>query len=150
MVFFAYSRSALEWVFAPWTEGRGWVTLSAMQIQINTDRNIEGCEALSKHIREVVEHAMAHEASHITRVQVHLTDENGPKSGPNAVRCAMQARLERQQPLDVTCDAESEHQAIAGAADKLRHLVEHTLGRERDEKRNRTDPPVEPKLPVQP
>lgn len=116
-----------------------------MQIQINTDHNIEGREALSAHINEVVEHAMAHEASHITRVEVHVSDENGPTSAPNAMRCAMQARLEHHQPLDVTCDAPSMHQAIAGAADKLRHLVEHTLGKLRDERRHRTDPPlVEP------
>jgi ribosome-associated translation inhibitor RaiA len=121
-----------------------------MQIQINTDHNIEGHEALSAHIRTVVDHAMAHEAAHITRIQVHLQDENGPKNGPNAMRCAMQARLERHQPLDVTCDADSMHQAIAGAADKLRHLVEHTLEKERDEKRHRTDPLPPPAVPVGP
>jgi ribosome-associated translation inhibitor RaiA len=111
-----------------------------MQIQINTGHSIEGREALSTHIREVVTHALAHEASHITRVEVHVSDENGPKSGPEVMRCSMEARLERYQPLEVTCDAESIHQAIAGAADKLHHMVEHTLGKERDEKRHRTDP----------
>jgi ribosome-associated translation inhibitor RaiA len=120
-----------------------------MQIQINTDHNIEGREALFAHVNTVVDHALGHESGHITRVEVHLTDENGPKSGPNAMRCAMQARLERHQPLDVTCDAESMHQAIAGAADKLRHLVEHTLGKERDERRHRTDPsPIDPVPPA--
>lgn len=111
-----------------------------MQIQINTDRNIEGREALSAHIRTVVEHALTHESDHVTRVEVHVTDENGPKSGPNAMRCVMEVRLERHQPLNVTFDAASMHQAIAGAADKLRHVVEHTLGRDRDERRHRTDP----------
>ncbi|MCC5025359.1 MAG: hypothetical protein J6386_22420 [Candidatus Synoicihabitans palmerolidicus] len=79
-----------------------------MQI-IDTGHNIEGREALSAHIREVVTHALAHEAAHITRVEVHASDENGPKSGPDAMRCAMQARLEHHQPLDVTCDAASLH-----------------------------------------
>jgi predicted SprT family Zn-dependent metalloprotease len=119
-----------------------------MQIQINTGHNIEGREALSTHIREVVTHALAHESAHITRVEVHASDENGPKSGPETMRCAMQARLERQQPLDVTCDAASLHQAIAGAAHKLAHLLAHTLGKQRDEKRQRTDPvPEDPGQP---
>jgi ribosome-associated translation inhibitor RaiA len=113
-----------------------------MQIQINTDNNIEGHEDLFVHIRTVVDGALGHESGHITRVEVHLTDENGPKSGPRAMRCAMEARLERHQPLNVTSDATSIHQAIAGAADKLRHLVERTLGKERDERRQRTDPTV--------
>lgn len=119
-----------------------------MQIQINTDHNIEGREALSAHIRSVVEHALSHESGHITRVEVHAADENGPKSGPKDVRCTMEARLERHQPLVVSFDAASLHQAIAGAADKLAHLVKHALGKERDERRHRTDPPSV--VPAQP
>jgi len=109
-----------------------------MLIQVDTDHNIAGRELLTGHVRKVVTHAMAHVASHITRVEVHLSDENGPQTGPNTMRCAMEARLERHQPLDVTFDAESMHQAIAGAADKLSHLAEHTLGRLRDQRRRRT------------
>lgn len=122
-----------------------------MQIQINTDHNIEGREALSAHIRSVVEHAMAHTAAHITRIEVHASDENGPKSGPNAMRCSMEARLEHHQPIQVTCDAQSLHQAIEGAAEKLARLVENTLGKLHDERKRRTDPStVEPVLPVKP
>ena len=122
-----------------------------MQIQVNTDHNIEGREALSAHIREVVTRALGHESEHITRVEVHLADENGPKSGPRDMRCVMEARLERHQPLAVTFDAATVHQAVDGAADKLARLVAHTLGKLRDERRHRTDPPlVEPGAPVQP
>lgn len=107
-----------------------------MQIQINTDHNIEGSEALSVHIREVVEHALNHHSEHITRVEVHLTDENGPKSDPQDIRCAMEARLEHHQPLTVTDESTSVHQAIEGAAEKLKHLVEHTLGRMHDKNKH--------------
>ena len=66
------------------------------------------------------------------------------------MRCAMEVRLERHQPLEVTCNAASLHQAIAGAADKLAHLVAHTLGKQRDERRHRTDPaPDAPVVPEQ-
>ena len=122
-----------------------------MQIQINTDHNIEGREALSAHIREVVERALDRSSEHITRVEVHVADENGPKSGPKDMRCTMEARLEHQQPIAVTFDAATLHQAVDGAADKLARLVEHTLGRLRDERKHRTDPPpVEPVEPAQP
>ena len=113
-----------------------------MQIQINTDRNIEGREALSVHIRGVVENALSHESSHITRVEVHVADENGPKTGPKDRRCTMEARLERHQPVAVTFDAATVHQAVSGAADKLARLVADTLGRLRDERKHRTDPSV--------
>ena len=107
-----------------------------MQIQINTDHNIEGSEALSAHIREVVEHALDHHSKHITRVEVHLTDENGSKSDLQDIRCAMEARLENHQPVTVNCDTTSAHQAIDGAAEKLKHLVEHTLGRIHDKNKH--------------
>ena len=122
-----------------------------MQIQVNTDHNIEGSEALSAHIREVVERALDHESEHITRVEVHLTDENGPKSGPKDKRCVMEARLEGHQPAAVAFEAANARQAVDGAADKLARLVAHTLEKRRDERRHRTDPPpVEPGTPVQP
>jgi len=120
-----------------------------MQIQINTDHNIEGREALSRHIREVVERALNHESAHITRVEIHLADENGPKNGSKGMRCTMEARLEHHQPIAVMFDAATVHEAVDGAADKLARLVAHTLGRLRDERRHRTDPPlVEPGAPV--
>jgi ribosome-associated translation inhibitor RaiA len=122
-----------------------------MQIQINTDHNIAGGEALSAHVRDVVEHALNHERKHITRVEVHLSDENGPKNGPKQMRCAMEARLEQHQPIAVTFAAATVHQAINGAADKLTRLVAHTFERLQDERRHRTDPsPVEPGAPGQP
>ena len=122
-----------------------------MQIQINTDHNIAGREALSAHIRAVVERALGHERTHLTRVEVHVADENGPKSGPKDMRCAMEARLERHQPLAVTFDAPTVHQAVDGAADKLARLVAHTLEKLQAARRHRTDPPlIEPGEPVQP
>lgn len=111
-----------------------------MQIQINTDHNIDGREALSAHIRKVVECALDHQSTRITRVEIHLADENGPKTTPDVLRCAMEARLEGHQPLAVTFEAASLHQAVEGAADKLARLVEHTLGRQRDVRSARTDP----------
>jgi hypothetical protein len=99
-----------------------------MQIQINTDHNIEGREPLFTHIRKVVEHALNHQSEHITRLEVHVTDENGPKSGRRDMRCTMEARLERHQTIAVTFDAGTVHEAIEGTAEKLGRLVEHTLG----------------------
>ncbi len=113
-----------------------------MQIQINTDHTIEGREALSAHIRTVVESALSHESGHITRVEVHGSDESGPKGGPKTMRCTMEARLERHQPLAVTVDAPSLHQAIAGAADKLSQLVRDVLDKARAERRQRPEPPA--------
>jgi ribosome-associated translation inhibitor RaiA len=113
-----------------------------MQIQINTDRNIEGREALAAQASGVVENPQSRISDRITRVEVHLSDENSDKKGGNDnMRCMMEARLEGRQPIAVTHQAATLDQAVHGAADKLTRLIESTLGRLRDQKSSRTDPP---------
>jgi hypothetical protein len=113
-----------------------------VQIQINTDHNIEGRDALAAQVSTVVESAMSRISDHITRVEVHLSDENGDKDGHNDMRCMMEARLEGRQPIAVTHRAATLGEAVNGAAEKLARIVEGTLGRLRDQKSHRTDPPL--------
>jgi ribosome-associated translation inhibitor RaiA len=112
-----------------------------MQVQINTDRNVEGHEALDSQVSGAVESALSRISDHITRVEVHLTDENSHKSSQNDKRCVMEARLQGRQPIAVTHQAAILDQAVDGAADKLTRLIESILGRLRDQKSRRTDPP---------
>jgi ribosome-associated translation inhibitor RaiA len=112
-----------------------------MQIQVNTDHTIEGHEALAGRIRGVVEDALSGMSDHITRVEVHLTDERGPKRGKNDKRCMMEARLEGRPPIAVTDEASTLELAVDGAADKLARLIEHTLGKLHDQRTHKTDSP---------
>ena len=113
-----------------------------MQIKINTDRNIEGREALVAQVSGVVESVLSRISDHVTRVEVHLSDENSNKKGGNDnMRCMMEARLEGRRPIAVTHEASTLDQAVDGAADKLSRMIESNLGRLRDQKSRRTDPP---------
>lgn len=100
-----------------------------MKIQINTDHNIAGREEMARQTKAAVESALGHLAEHITRVEVHLSDENGKKAGNHDKRCMMEARLEGHQPIAATHEAETIDEAIDGAADKLKSSLDHTLGR---------------------
>lgn len=101
-----------------------------MIIQINTDNNIAGREELAEQAEAAVENMLAHLAEHITRVEVHLSDENSDKkSGSHDKRCMMEARLKGHQPIAVSDEAESIGQAIDGAAEKLKRVLDDTLGR---------------------
>ncbi len=111
-----------------------------MQIQINTDHNIEGNEGLAAQITGQVESALSRISSHITRVEVHLSDQNSDKNGQNDKRCMMEARLEGRQPVAVTHQAATLGQAVDGAAGKLTRSLESTLGRLHDQASRRTDP----------
>ena len=103
-----------------------------MHIQINTDINIEGREKLAAYVKGVVESTLSRFREQITRVEVHLSDENGHKSGQDDKRCMMEVRIEGRQPTAVTHQAANLDQAINGAADKLQRSIESTLGRLHD------------------
>lgn len=100
-----------------------------MQIQINTDKNIEGSKNFSDQVKTMVESILSRFSEHVTRIEVHISDENSSKSGMNDKRCVMEARLEGQQPIAVTHQAENLGSAVQGAAGKLKNMIESILGR---------------------
>ena len=103
-----------------------------MQIQINTDSNIDGNEALAAHVKSVVTSALSRFSDQITRIEVHLSDQNADKSGQEDKRCMMEARLEGRAPTAVTHSAATVDQAVHGAAEKLKRSIESTLERLQD------------------
>jgi ribosome-associated translation inhibitor RaiA len=103
-----------------------------MKIQINTDAHIDGNEAVGARVSATVEQALDRFSEHITRVEVHLADENGSKTGQRDQRCMLEARLEGRKPVAVTEHAATLEQAVQGAADKLARLLGSTLGRLHD------------------
>ncbi len=112
-----------------------------MQIQVNTDRHIDGHDALSQWVTASIESALVHVSEHITRVEVHLSDENGgQKDGPHEKRCLMEARLEGRQPMAVDHQAASLGEAVDGAAEKLGRMIDSTMGKQRDQQRRSTPP----------
>ena len=71
-----------------------------MQIQINTGHNIEVDEARIAEISGIVESALSRFSDHITRLEVHLSDENSDKkAGHDAIRCMIEARIRAASPL---------------------------------------------------
>jgi len=101
----------------------------SMQIQINTDHHIEGHEALAAWATGEVKSALSRFSASVTRVEVHLSDENGHKSGPDDKRCMVEARMPGRQPLAVTHSAQTLYLAVTGAAEKLSRLIDSTVGR---------------------
>ncbi len=72
----------------------------------------------------------------ITRVEVHLSDENSSqKTHGDAMRCRMEARPAAREPVTVTADGATLDQAVSGAAKKLERLLDSTFGRLDDPRR---------------
>ncbi|MCY1425810.1 hypothetical protein D9M71_416080 [compost metagenome] len=105
-----------------------------MQIQVNSDNHIQSSIRLEEWVRTTVETALERYEEDLTRVEVHLRDENGDKPGPHDMRCQMEARPKGHQPISVTHKAPSLDQAVEGAATKLEHALEHLFGRLRSKR----------------
>lgn len=104
-----------------------------MIIQINSDNNIAGTEGLSEYIQNIISDNLKRFEEQITRVEVHLSDENSShKSGVNDKRCVMEARLEGMQPIAVTAFGNTIHEAVKSALDKLKSSLNTSLGRLRN------------------
>ncbi len=105
-----------------------------MQIQVHTDSNIEGREQLVNEVQKAVESSLGRFAEQLTRVEVHLSDENSVKSGDDDKRCLIEARPAGHQPIAVSHNGANVDQAVNGAVKKLRAALDSTFGRLGDRK----------------
>lgn len=108
-----------------------------MQIQVNTSNGVENKEKLERWADGQLRQSLSRFVDAVTRVEVHLSDENHTKGGGTDKRCVMEARLAHHEPLAVTQHAASLDEAFRGASDKLRRSLDNALGRLYDNHRHR-------------
>jgi len=107
-----------------------------MNIQVNTDNHIQGSENLTREVESVIESALGRFGDRITRVEVHLSDENSSqKTHGDPMRCRLEARPAARDPVSVTADAATIDQAVSSAAKKLERVLDTTFGRIDDPRR---------------
>ena len=88
-----------------------------MQIQINFG-NMASSDALWDYITSEVESALERLKDRITRVEVHVQDENAQKGGVDK-RVLMEARPAGLDPIAVEEHADDVYIAVRSAAEKL-------------------------------
>lgn len=100
-----------------------------MLIQVNTDRNITGGDALAKWVETAVDKTLQRFKDHITRVEAHISDENSQKGGADDKRCVLEARVAGIKPITVRHEAPNVQLAVDGALEQLKRALDSTLGR---------------------
>jgi len=103
-----------------------------MTIQFNTDNKVKLDEEFRTSLMRLISERLSRFSQQITRVEVHLTDENGDKEGSNDKRCVIEARLAGMKPVAVTHHGNTHEQAAEGAVDKLKTSLDTMLGRMRN------------------
>lgn len=100
-----------------------------MKIEVNTDRHIESSERLIAYCQSTLEAEFDRFSEHITRIEVHFSDENGAKGGDNDKRCLIEARLKGLNPVTASNHASNLDDALSGAIDKMASVLDSTLSK---------------------
>lgn len=100
-----------------------------MQVQFNTDHSVQGSQEFAAEVEEGLRKQLGHLTTHLTRIEVHLRDVNAGKGGEADKHCELEARMAGRPPLSVADSAATFAQAIHGATAKLRHALQHVIGK---------------------
>jgi ribosomal subunit interface protein len=103
-----------------------------MIININTDSNIQNTELLKDHITSVVTDQLKRYQDRISRVEVHLSDQNAHKKTGKDIKCTMEARPDGFDPMTVSEITENLHQSIKVATEKLVFKLQNEFERRRN------------------
>src|SRR5262249_42732694 len=95
----------------------------SLRIQVNTSNTVEGSAVFDAHVRDVISSTLSRFVAQLTRVEVHLSDENAAKKGVNDKRCLIEARPEFQKALATTAIGSTIDQALRRAAGKMKRLL---------------------------
>lgn len=100
-----------------------------MKVIVNTDHNITLTEESIGVMESLVESTLEHFDSHLTRVEVHLSDGSAGRSTGDDIQCRLEARPKGRNPEFATDNASVVDDAVSGALRKMVHVLETTFGR---------------------
>jgi hypothetical protein len=100
-----------------------------MLVQVNTDNHIAGREELVAEVTAELETALSRFEPQLTRVEVHLADENSHKTGSADKSCVLEARLSGLDPIAVTQVGGTVDQALDAALESLVTTLDRKLGK---------------------
>jgi hypothetical protein len=111
---------------------------SKMQVIINSDNQIDFNQPSIEHWQNEIAASLQRFSDWVTRVEVHLTDENSDsKKGSDDIRCLMEARPANRQPVSIEIRAASVEEALSEGAKTMKRRLGAIVDKERTEERKR-------------
>lgn len=98
-----------------------------MKILINAP-SVEVPTVFEDFIERRVQEVLTPFESHLTRIEVHLQDQNAGKGGADT-RCLLEARPRGRDPIVVDTTAEDEAGAVRKSLEKMKHALERRFGK---------------------
>ncbi|UIP07728.1 HPF/RaiA family ribosome-associated protein [Erythrobacter sp. SDW2] len=100
-----------------------------MQIQFNSDSSVMGTQNVASRIEQKVREKLARFEERLTRLEIHVHDENAHKHGHDDKACTIEARPRGGRPIGVTENASTVDDAARKAATTLAQRLERFFGR---------------------
>ena len=101
----------------------------SMQFQFNSDSSVMGTENVAERIEAAVRQKLARFEERLTRVEVHVSDENAAKGGADDKTCMIEARPRGGKPIGVTEHASKVDDAARKAANTMAQRLERHFGK---------------------
>jgi ribosome-associated translation inhibitor RaiA len=101
-----------------------------MQFQFYSDSSVMGTANVAERIESQVRQKLERFEDRLTRLEVHVSDENGAKGGADDKTCTIEARPRGGKPIGVTEHAADVDSAARRAASTMAQRLERVLGRE--------------------
>lgn len=103
--------------------------MSDMQFQFNSDSSVMGTDNVAERIETQVRQKLARFEDRLTRLEVHVRDDNGRKGGADDKACMIEARPRGGKPVGVTEHAADVDTAARKAAGTMAQRLERVLGK---------------------
>lgn len=100
-----------------------------MEVFFNHDKNIEGKERVEKYFSLRIKDELKRFEDRLTRIEVHLSDQNGGKTGKNDKQCVLEVRPQGLKPIAVTGVGNTIEQAIGSAIKKVQKSLNSLIGK---------------------
>jgi hypothetical protein len=101
----------------------------SMQFQFNSDNQTPLGADAAQQAQAIVEARLGRISDRLTRVEVHVSDVDGPRNGGDDMRCAIEIRPNGMRPITATDQASSVEGAVSAAADKVLKVFDRQIGK---------------------
>lgn len=105
-----------------------------MQIQVNSGNSVAVDDELNEQVTAAVNAHLGRFEERLTRLEVHLNDENSHKAGSQDKTCQIEARPRGMDPMSANHSAATFEDAVRGATQKLERVLDSAFGRLADKR----------------
>lgn len=102
-----------------------------MQIIFNSDNRIDGHAGVASDVEAVFGERLSRFSERLSRVEIHVADQNGPRGGSDDIRANVEARPNNGKPVTVSATGRDVGAATREAVSKLVSALDTEFGKQR-------------------